>query len=210
MIGDRGLKKLNIKRILGVILILFGISFIAYPFIEIKLDNNKIKDNIEGWDSKKSEVLKNMDNIKIEDGKGKDKKTKTIKVDGKEIYGKIIVEKTGEEIPLLIGATEENLKDGANIYDNGILPGENGTVIILGHRETTFGFLENIKENDKIEIETLGRTYTYKVNKTFITKPDDKKILENKKGKNLTLVTCYPFKYMGPAPERFIVNLTEV
>ncbi|MGL5870237.1 MAG: class D sortase [Clostridium chrysemydis] len=203
------MKKLNIKRILGVILILFGISFIAYPFIEIKLDNNKIKDNIEGWDSKKTEVLKNMDNIKIED-KDRDKKPKTIKVDGKEIYGKIIVEKTGEEIPLLIGATEENLKDGANIYDNGILPGENGTVIILGHRETTFGFLENIKENDKIEIETLGRTYTYKVNKTFITKPDDKKILENKKGKNLTLVTCYPFKYVGPAPERFIVNLTEV
>lgn len=209
MIGDRGLKKLNIKRILGVILILFGIFFIAYPFIEIKLDNNKIKDNIEGWDSKKTEVLKNMDDIKIED-KDRDKKPKTIKVDGKEIYGKIIVEKTGEEIPLLIGATEENLKDGANIYDNGILPGENGTVIILGHRETTFGFLENIKENDKIEIETLGRTYTYKVNKTFITKPDDKKILENKKGKNLTLVTCYPFKYVGPAPERFIVNLTEV
>ncbi|MCR6516439.1 MAG: class D sortase [Clostridium sp.] len=203
------MKKLNIKRILGVILILFGISFIAYPFIEIKLDNNKIKDNIEVWDSKKTEVLKNMDNIKIED-KDIDKKPKTIKVDGKEIYGKIIVEKTGEEIPLLIGATEENLKDGANIYDNGILPGENGTVIILGHRETTFGFLENIKENDKIEIETLGRTYTYKVNKTFITKPDDKKILENKKGKNLTLVTCYPFKYVGPAPERFIVNLTEV
>lgn len=209
MIGDRGLKKLNIKRILGVILILFGIFFIAYPFIEIKLDNNKIKDNIEGWDYKKTEVLKNMDNIKIED-KDRDKKPKTIKVDGKEIYGKIIVEKTGEEIPLLIGATEENLEDGANIYDNGILPGENGTVIILGHRETTFGFLENIKENDKIEIETLGRTYTYKVNKTFITKPDDKKILENKKGKNLTLVTCYPFKYVGPAPERFIVNLTEV
>ncbi len=210
MIGDRGLKKFSIKRILGVILILFGISFIAYPFIEIKLDNNKIKDNIEGWDSKKSEVLKNMDNIKIEDKKDKDKKPKTIKVDGKEIYGKIIVEKTGEEIPLLIGATEENLKDGANIYDNGVLPGENGTVIILGHRETTFGFLENIKENDKIEIETLDGTYTYKVNKTFITKPDDEKILENKKGKNLTLVTCYPFKYVGPAPERFIVNLTEI
>lgn len=210
MIGDRGLKKFSIKRILGVILILFGISFIAYPFIEIKLDNNKIKDNIEGWDSKKSEVLKNMDNIKIEDKKDKDKKPKTIKVDGKEIYGKIIVEKTGEEIPLLIGATEENLKDGANIYDNGILPGESGTVIILGHRETTFGFLENIKENDKIEIETLDGTYTYKVNKTFITKPDDEKILENKKGKNLTLVTCYPFKYVGPAPERFIVNLTEI
>ncbi|WP_238480457.1 class D sortase [Clostridium chrysemydis] len=204
------MKKFSIKRILGVILILFGISFIAYPFIEIKLDNNKIKDNIEGWDSKKSEVLKNMDNIKIEDKKDKDKKPKTIKVDGKEIYGKIIVEKTGEEIPLLIGATEENLKDGANIYDNGVLPGENGTVIILGHRETTFGFLENIKENDKIEIETLDGTYTYKVNKTFITKPDDEKILENKKGKNLTLVTCYPFKYVGPAPERFIVNLTEI
>lgn len=208
MIGDRILKKLNIKRILGVIFILFGISFIAYPFIEIKLDNKKIKENIEGFDSKKAEVLKNMDNIKVKEEK--DKKPKTIKVDGKEIYGKIIVQKTGEEIPLLIGATEENLKDGANIYDNGILPGENGTVIILGHRETTFGFLENIKENDKIEIETLGITYTYKVNKTFITKPDDKKILENKKGKNLTLVTCYPFKYVGPAPERFIVNLTEV
>lgn len=209
MIGDRGLKKFSIKRILGVILILFGISFIAYPFIEIKLDNNKIKDNIEGFDSKKSEVLKNMDNIKIED-KDRDKKPKTIKVDGKEIYGKIIVEKTGEEIPLLIGATEENLKDGANIYDNGVLPGENGTVIILGHRETTFGFLENIKENDKIEIETLDGTCTYKVNKTFITKPDDEKILENKKGKNLTLVTCYPFKYVGPAPERFIVNLVQI
>lgn len=197
------------KRVFGIVLVIFGIMCIAYPFIEIKMDSKNIEKNISEWDKQKVQVIKEMDNNK-EVKNNKENKKQTVKVDGKDIVGKIIVLKNGEEIPILFGANTENLRYGATIYDNGIMPGDKGTVIILGHRETTFAFLEHINKEDEIEIETLNGTYKYKVEKTFITNPEDERILEQRKGNNLTLVTCYPFRYVGPAPDRFIVNLKQI
>lgn len=190
------MKRLKIRRVImliGVLLFVFGVGKIIYKFIEIEMDNKKISRNIKEWDNKKIEVNKNDKN--------------KINVDGKIIVGKIIVKKTGEQIPIIKGATEENLKNGATLYENGIYPGDKGTAIILGHRETTFGFLEDIKDNDEIDIEDLKNTYKFKVKKTYITNPEDSSILEQKNYPSLTLITCYPFHYLGNAPDRFIVNL---
>ncbi|MBY0757203.1 class D sortase [Clostridium sardiniense] len=190
------MKILKLRRVIifiGVLLFVFGVGKIIYKFIEIEIDNKKISRNIKEWDSKKIEVNKNDKN--------------KINVDGKIIVGKIIVKKTGEQIPIIKGATEENLKNGATLYENGIYPGDKGTAIILGHRETTFGFLEDIKDNDEIEIEDLKNTYKFKVKKDYITNPEDSSIFEQKNYPSLTLITCYPFHYLGNAPDRFIVNL---
>ena len=200
-----GKKRNKLITILGIICILGGIILIAHPFIEIGLDKMDISKNINQWDKqRKSEVAKKPDSSNK--NKKKNKYT-VVKVDGKSIIGKIIVVKTGEQIPILMGATEENLRGGATLYDNGIYPGDNGTAVILGHRETTFGFLENIKVGDEVEVQSLNNTYKFKVKKTYVTKPDNESILAQEKRPSLTLVTCYPFRYVGPAPDRFIVKL---
>lgn len=202
-------KRSKLLTIFGVIFILGGLLLIAYPFIEIGLDKRDISKNINEWDKQRTEALKNdKDNSNKEDTKNGNKiKYPIIKVDGKDIIGKLIVTKTGEQIPILMGATEENLRGGATLYDNGIYPGDKGTAIILGHRETTFGFLENIKDSDIVEVQSLNHTYKFKVKKTYITNPEDESILAQEEGPSMTLVTCYPFRYVGPAPDRFIVKL---
>lgn len=197
-----GKKKSKFVTILGILLVICGLVLIAYPFIEIKLDEKDISKNISEWDKKKVEVAK-----EVKTNNKSNQKYPTVNIDGKDIIGKIIVVKTGEQIPILMGATEENLRGGATLYDNGVFPGEEGTAIVLGHRETTFGFLEDVNIGDEIDVETVTGTYKFKLKKTYITNPEDKSILAQEKDLNLTLVTCYPFRYVGPAPDRFIAKL---
>lgn len=203
-------RRFRITKIIGIILIIAGFGTISYPFFEIYLDKHDISKNINEWDKQKQDTKVNS-NKNVKDDKKNNNVSKnkypSVTVDGKDIIGKVIVKKTGEQIPILMGATEENLRGGATLYDNGIYPGENGTAIILGHRETTFGFLENIKVGDEVDIESLNNTYKFKVKRTYITTPDDESILAQKNNPSLTLVTCYPFNYLGHAPERFIVKL---
>lgn len=203
-------RRFRITKIIGIILIIAGLGTISYPFFEIYLDKHDISKNINEWDKQKQDTKVNS-NKNVKDDKKNNNVSKnkypSVTVDGKDIIGKVIVKKTGEQIPILMGATEENLRGGATLYDNGIYPGENGTAIILGHRETTFGFLENIKVGDEVDIESLNTTYKFKVKRTYITTPDDESILAQKNNPSLTLVTCYPFNYLGHAPERFIVKL---
>lgn len=196
-------KRSKLLTIFGVLFILGGLLLIAYPFIEIGLDKRDISKNINEWDKQRTEVSAK----KEEKNDVNKQKYPIVKVDGKEIIGKLIVTKTGEQIPILMGATEENLRGGATLYDNGIYPGDKGTAIILGHRETTFGFLENIKDSDIVEVQSLNHTYKFKVKKTYVTNPEDESILAQEEGPSMTLVTCYPFRYVGPAPDRFIVKL---
>lgn len=203
-------RRFRITKFIGIILIIAGLGTISYPFFEIYLDKHDISKNINEWDKQKQDTKVNS-NKNVKDDKKNNNVSKnkypSVTVDGKDIIGKVIVKRTGEQIPILMGATEENLRGGATLYDNGIYPGENGTAIILGHRETTFGFLENIKVGDEVDIESLNTTYKFKVKRTYITTPDDESILAQKNNPSLTLVTCYPFNYLGHAPERFIVKL---
>ncbi|STB71457.1 hypothetical protein [Clostridium baratii] len=114
-----GKKKSKFVTILGILLVICGLALIAYPFIEIKLDEKDISKNISEWDKKKVEVAK-----EVKTNNKSNQKYPTVNIDGKDIIGKIIVVKTGEQIPILMGATEENLRGGATLYDNGVFPGE--------------------------------------------------------------------------------------
>jgi sortase A len=90
------------------------------------------------------------------------------------------------------------------------LPGYAGNVALAGHRDTFFRELRNIKKDDTIEFETENGTYRYLVESTQIVGPRDVGVLAASNGKSLTLVTCYPFYYIGSAPKRFIVRAAQV
>ncbi|HLJ51356.1 MAG TPA: class D sortase [Bryobacteraceae bacterium] len=90
-------------------------------------------------------------------------------------------------------------------------PGEPGNAALAGHRDTFFRALRNIKKNDRIVVSTLDGDYQYQVQSTKIVMPSDVGVLKPTGGGNeLTLVTCYPFYYVGSAPKRFIVHATQV
>lgn len=90
------------------------------------------------------------------------------------------------------------------------VPGRGGNVAIAGHRDTLFRGLQNIQDGDLIQFQTLDGTYNYRVESTQVVSPDDVAVLKAGAHSELTLVTCYPFRYIGPAPERFIVKAEQV
>ncbi len=86
------------------------------------------------------------------------------------------------------------------------LPGENGNVGIAGHRDTFFRALKDLQPRDKIDFTTRFGRFHYTVESLRVVQPDDVGVLKPSGGQTLTIVTCFPFQYIGNAPHRFIVH----
>ena len=83
-----------------------------------------------------------------------------------------------------------------------------GNIGIAGHRDTVFRPLRDARVGDPLSLTTADRTYRYRISKTLIVGPDDVYVLNPTEQPTLTLVTCYPFEFIGHAPKRFIVQAT--
>jgi sortase A len=90
------------------------------------------------------------------------------------------------------------------------LPGEWGNVALAGHRDTFFRSLRDIRLGDEIRFKTRERSFEYRVDSIEVVAPTDIRVLESSTGHDLTLLTCFPFHYVGPAPKRLIVRAREV
>jgi len=86
------------------------------------------------------------------------------------------------------------------------LPGESGNVGLAGHRDTFFRALKNIRLGDDILVTTPRGSYRYSVVSSAVVGPDDTRVLDASRSSSITLVTCYPFHFIGSAPKRFIVH----
>lgn len=85
-------------------------------------------------------------------------------------------------------------------------PGERGNMALAGHRDSFFRALQHIRLHDTIRVHTPGRRYEYIVDSTEVVRADETRVLEPTGDAVLTLVTCYPFEWVGHAPNRFIVR----
>jgi sortase A len=109
------------------------------------------------------------------------------------------------------GVGAATLRHAAGHIPSTALPGDSGNVGVAGHRDTLFRSLRGIRKHDRIVISTLSNDYDYEVTGTAIVNPDNVAVLAPTPGENtLTLVTCYPFYYVGTAPDRFIVMARQV
>jgi sortase A len=90
------------------------------------------------------------------------------------------------------------------------LPGRQGNVVLAGHRDTFFRPLRDIRKGDEITLKTLNGSYRYRVDFTEVVSPKDIEVLGRSACPILTLVTCYPFYFVGPAPQRFIVRASRM
>ncbi len=122
------------------------------------------------------------------------------------ILGRLSIPRLGISAMVRQGVGEDTLRVALGHIPTTALPGESGNVGIAGHRDTLFRPLQKVRRNDLIVFETRSGKYVYRVQSTKVVGPKDVDILEPKSSPELTLVTCYPFYYVGSAPERFIVE----
>jgi sortase A len=104
------------------------------------------------------------------------------------------------------GVDTRTLRGSAGHVPGSALPGETGNAAFAAHRDTFFGPLRGVRRGDEISVTTPHGEYRYVVSGTRIVDPEDVSVLRASNEPTLTLVTCYPFDYIGSAPQRFIVT----
>lgn len=127
-----------------------------------------------------------------------------------ELIGRLEIPRLNIRAIVREGDDEGTLRHAVGHIPSTAFPGDVGNVAFAAHRDTFFRPLRNIRKNDRIIVSTLEGTYEYVVVSTKIVAPSDVSVLEASAGKELTLVTCYPFYYVGSAPRRFVVHATQV
>ena len=128
----------------------------------------------------------------------------------RSVIGRLEIPRLQLSVMVREGADEGTLSRAVGHIPGTALPGKLGNVGLAGHRDTFFRALRNIRADDTIELQTTHGAYHYIVKSTKIVTPRDVSVLEASGGDTLTLVTCYPFYYVGSAPKRFIVRAAQV
>jgi sortase A len=126
------------------------------------------------------------------------------------LIGRIGIPRLALSVIVMEGTSSKTLRRAAGHIAGTALPGQPGNIGISGHRDTFFRPLRHIERNDLITLTTASGEYHYRVVSTRVVGPDDVAVLDPGVNEILTLVTCYPFYFVGPAPNRFIVRAERV
>ena len=122
------------------------------------------------------------------------------------VIGVLEIPRLGIREVVASGDSDATLKVAIGHLPDTPLPWANGNAVLAAHRDTHFRPLRNIQHGDIIRFKTERGVYEYTVRDRLIVDPDDVWVMEPSKTRRLTLVTCYPFNYVGSAPQRFIVR----
>lgn len=140
-----------------------------------------------------SDVVSSQENVKAKTG---------------EKIGELTIPQLGYLYPIYWGTDEQTLKQGVGMYDTAFttLPNQAGHTALAGHRDTVFDGLDQLKKGDRLYLTLDNTTYEYQIRKTWITDEHDRSVIVKKNSPTLTLTTCYPFDYLGSAPDRYIIQ----
>jgi sortase A len=126
------------------------------------------------------------------------------------LIGRLDIPRLGLSAMVIEGTSGRTLRRAVGHISGTALPGQPGNVGISGHRDTFFRPLRNIQRNDIITLTTLSGEFRYRVVSTRVVGPSKVAVLDPSGNEMLTLVTCYPFYFVGSAPNRFIVRAERV
>jgi len=192
------------KNILPVLIIVTGIVFIGIgltQFIGTKVQtNNSLKEA-------KAIVQHKSDN---ETGNLEKPEGRLLPGQG-ETTGLLYIPAINAELAIVEGTDPNDLEKGVGHYKDSYYPDENGQIVLSGHRDTVFRKLGELKLTDILEVQMPYGNYQYEITHTKIVDADDTSIitLQNDE-EELILTTCYPFSYIGDAPDRYIIYAKRV
>ncbi len=170
---------------------LVALSYVGLSLLDAKLYQVSAKRSLED---------------RIEVAKGHEGIQPTRVVEEGDVLARMDIPRLGVSVAVLQGTKWRLLRLGAGHIESTPLPGEAGNSGIAGHRDTYFRKLKDIRQDDEIQLQTATGLSHYRVDWVKVVDPDDLNVLAASTESSLTLVTCYPFYFLGPAPKRFVVH----
>ncbi|HEY2169947.1 MAG TPA: class D sortase [Candidatus Angelobacter sp.] len=122
-----------------------------------------------------------------------------------QILTRLEIPKIQMDAIVVEGASRRELSEGPGHMKETAQPGETGNAVITAHRDTFFRHIYELNKGDQIQVRRRGRTFTYEVTGKRIVMPEDIGVIKPTDNPQLTLITCYPTYYIGPAPKRLVV-----
>ena len=186
----QGFRALLLRQRLSAALMLIGIGVLGYVGSEYWAMYHEQKVLQREWlEQQKSAAAANTN-------------VKAVQDDG---LTRVSIPKINLDVIVVEGTNHRALRVGPGHLKSTPAPGELGNSVISAHRDTFFRHIYELAKGDEIQVRRGGRTYTFQVTGKKIVEPTDVSVLKNSTDARLTLITCYPTYYIGPAPQRLIV-----
>jgi len=154
-------------------------------------------------------AYQSIEQSKFENARVNRKETPSLLVEG-GVIGELVVPRLELKAIVVQGYSDSILQRSVGHISGTALPGELGNVALAGHRDTFFRPLRKIQPGDAISFNTADGEFVYQVESTEVVMPSDVAVLQPSRENTLTLVTCFPFYYVGSAPKRFIVRARQI
>lgn len=122
-----------------------------------------------------------------------------------EILGVLDIPKLGRSIGIMEGADDDTMKNGVGHVESTVFPGQKEQIVLSGHRETVFRDFGELEIGDRFIVEMTYGTFEYEIKDFKIVDSDDTTVIGKMGEEVLVVSTCYPFSYVGSAPERYVV-----
>lgn len=192
---------------LGIVLIIIGISVMGWFGYKhwsgmqsmTKLDENVVKpvDNNNGDISSSTEEIHSTDDL-----------LESVNYSEGEHVATLVLPSIDTSYEVFWGTSDDVLSKGVGMFDSDVTttPDQMGHTVLSGHRDSVFSPVKDLQDGDSIYIQYQDKDYEYKIHKTWITDAQDRSVIEDKDEPILTLTTCYPFEFLGDAPDRYIVE----
>jgi len=129
----------------------------------------------------------------------------TASIPPEQLLTRVLIPKINLDAIVVEGASSKQLSKGPGHLGETAMPGELGNAVITAHRDTFFRHIYELNPGDEITVLRNGQTFRFAVTGKKVVKPDDLSVLKPTSDARLTLITCYPTYYIGPAPERLVV-----
>lgn len=191
----RGVSIEPILRSVSLVLLIVGVAalgYVAYVIVNAQL--------FQAVESRKLQRVAAQPEFRVEP---------RIVTEG-DVIGQIEVPRLGLSAIVVQGDSDDILRRAVGHIPETALPGQTGNIALAGHRDTIFRPLRDVRVGDVITLKTSAGNRTYQVNFTEVVPPTDVEILQSRGENELTLITCFPFHYIGHAPNRFVVRAREV
>ena len=127
-----------------------------------------------------------------------------------ESWGRLEAAHLGLSAAVIEGIESRALRKAVGHVPGTAFPGEDGNVVLAGHRDMHFRPLHGARRGDLLRLVTPDGTFVYRIEEMDVVEPTDVGVMEATGSPQLTLITCYPFSYVGPAPQRFVVRASLV
>lgn len=186
------------RRIISILFIVVGLGFVGVAVYQLWDGHQAQKQSIV-------QAKEKIDNgIELKGDKTLEEAVEEYTAEYEEAFATLEIPKLGKTLPIVEGTDPDALNKGVGHLSNSMYPGQNEQILLSGHRDTVFRNFGELELGDTFIVEMPYGEFTYEIRDTEIVPEDDTTVIREMGEEVLVVTTCYPFHYVGNAPERFV------